>query len=122
MKTFLTLTAFLEGTTGLILFIAPSFIFPILLSTQLEEKGGVIAARIAGIAIICLAINSWFSKNDKKQSGIMISLLVYNFTVIAIFGYAGIAYGLSGLFLWLVVAGHSGLGLWGVILMRKKLS
>ncbi len=120
MKTFLMLTAILEGATGLILFIAPSFIVSFLLSTKLEETGGIIVARIAVIAIISIAINCWISKSYAKNLGIMISLLVYNFAVVAVFGYAGIAYGFSGVVLWLVVIAHVGIGLWGALLLKKN--
>lgn len=120
MKTFLSLTALLEGSTGMALIVAPQFIVPLLLSTPLEEPAGIFSTRIAGIAITFLALNCWFSRSDKYSSGIMNSLFFYNSAIIAIFIYAGIAYSLTGIILWLVVVAHAGLGLWGVILMRKN--
>jgi hypothetical protein len=64
MKAFLSLTAILEGITGLalILMLIPQIIVPLLLSSPLEGTGGIIAARIAGIAIASLALACWFSK------------------------------------------------------------
>jgi hypothetical protein len=120
MKAFLSLTAILEGITGLALILVPTYIIPLLLSTPVEETGGIIAARIAGIAIASLALACWFSKNNKNNSGIVKSLLFYNFAIIAIFIYAVMIYELTSQFLGLVVVAHIGLGFWGVILLKKK--
>ncbi len=120
MKAFLSLTAILEGITGLTLILIPTFIVPLSLSTPLEEPGGIISARIAGIAITSLALACWFSKNNKNNAGVLKSLLFYNFTIIAIFIYAIMTYELTSQFLGLIMVAHLGLGFWGVILLKKK--
>lgn len=118
MKTFLSLTALLEGATGIALILAPQFIVQLLLSSPLDETGGIIATRVAGIAITSLALSCWFSRND-KSSGILTSLLFYNFAIIAILLDAYFIYELSGIFLWLVIVAHIVFGVWGAMLMRK---
>lgn len=120
MKAFLFLTAILEGITGIILMLIPQIIVPLLLSSPLEGTGGIISARIAGIAITSLALACWFSKSNKNNSGVMKSLLFYNFAIIAIFLYTRVTYELTSQFLGLVVVAHIGLGFWGVILLKKK--
>ncbi|NJN41874.1 MAG: hypothetical protein HC811_06230 [Flammeovirgaceae bacterium] len=120
MKNFLFLTSILEGSTGIAITVAPQILVPLLLSTSLEETGGIISARIAGIAITVLAMNCWFSRNEKNIFAIMYSMAVYNFAIIAIFIYAGMVYQLASLLLWLVVVAHAGLGLWGIVLLRKN--
>lgn len=122
MRTFLSLTAIFEGITGVILIIAPRFIVPLLLSTPLTEAGGIISARIAGSAIVFLALNSWFSKNGHRNYGILIPLLFYNLAIIAVFIYASLTYHVNGILLWSVVLAHTMLGLWGIILIFKLFS
>ena len=118
MKTFLSLTAILEGATGIALILTPQFIVQLLLSTPLDGNGGIIATRVAGIAITSLALGCWFSRNE-KSSGILVSLLFYNFAIIAIFLDAFFVYSISGIFLWLVISAHIVFGVWGIIKMRK---
>jgi hypothetical protein len=120
MKTFLTVTAILEGITGVLLILVPHWVVSLLLSNTLEGTSGMIAARIAGIAIIFIALFCWFSRNDKNNPNLMTSLLFYNFAIIAIFLDAIFVHKLSGFFLWLVVFAHTALGVWGLIVVRKN--
>ncbi|HEY9114831.1 MAG TPA: hypothetical protein VIN10_09015 [Bacteroidales bacterium] len=119
MKTFLSITAFLEGITGVVLILVPQWIVYLLFSIPLEGTGGMIAARIAGIAIIFLALLCWFSRNEKSNHILMTSLLFYNLAIIAIFLDAFFVHYLSGFFFWLVVLAHTALGVWGLFVMRK---
>lgn len=118
MKTYLSFTALLEGATGIALILFPQFIVQLLLSTPLDGSGGIIAARVAGIAVASLAVACWFSRNE-RSAGIMTALMFYNFAIIAIFLDAWFVLGLSGTFLWLVVFAHIVFGSWGIVVMRK---
>lgn len=119
MKNFLMFTALAEGLTGILLLLVPTFVVPLLLSTPLSETGGIIATRFAGIAIITLAVNCWFSKNHNNNVGLIKALLFYNFAVCAVFINSSIAYQLVGTLLWLVVIAHATLGLWTLLLLKK---
>jgi hypothetical protein len=120
VKNFLLLTAIVEGITGLVLLVTPQFIVPLLLSTPLEETGGIISARIAGIAIISLVINCWYSKTGKCTNAVLYSLLFYNLAVTTIFLFAKIEYNLNTALLWIVASAHVVLAIWGLRLLKMK--
>ena len=63
MKRLLTITAILEGITGLTLMIVPSLFVMILLGDKLVEPGGIMISRLAGVALLSLAIIYWFYRN-----------------------------------------------------------
>jgi hypothetical protein len=98
MKNALTFTAIAEAATGLTLLIVPSLVGQLLLG---EPFTGVAApvARVAGIAIIALAIACW-------PGPPLVGMLIYSALVTLFLAYLGFAGGLTGVLLWPVVALH----------------
>jgi hypothetical protein len=80
------------------LLIAPSLVGQLLLG---EDLTGVTipVARVAGIALIALAIACW-------PGPPLAGMLTYNAAVTVYLAYLGFAGGLTGIFLWPVVALH----------------
>jgi hypothetical protein len=98
MKSALTFAAIAEAVTGLALLIAPSLVSQLLLGEQLAAAAEPIA-RVAGIALIALGVACW-------PGPPLVGMLAYNAAVTLYLAYLGFAGGLTGVFLWPVVAVH----------------
>src|SRR4051812_31839557 len=82
-KKLLMVTALIEMGTGAALLIVPSFSAEFLLGEGLFSPQGLIVARVAGAALISLALACWFGKTGdaRSQSGLVAGMLVYNLAV-----------------------------------------
>jgi hypothetical protein len=98
MKGALVVAAVGEAVTGLALLIVPSLVGRLLLG---EELSGVAApvARVAGIALIGLAVACW-------PGPPLLGMLAYSAAVALYLAYLGIAGGLNGILLWPAVVMH----------------
>src|SRR6476646_9059874 len=98
MKSALAFAAISEAVTGLALLIAPSLVGQLLLGEQLAGVA-IPVARVAGIALIALGIACW-------PGPPLVGMLTYSVAVTLYLAYLGFAGGLTGVFLWPVVAVH----------------
>jgi hypothetical protein len=98
MKNALTFAAVAEAVTGLALLIAPSLVVHLLLGEQLSDVA-IAVARVAGIAVIALAIACW-------PGPPLVGMLTYSALVTLYLAYLGLAGDLTGVFLWPAVALH----------------
>jgi len=98
MKNALIIAAVGEAATGLALLIVPSLVGQLLFG---EELTGIAmpVARVAGIALIALAVACW-------QGSPLIGMWIYNAAVTLYLAYVGFAGGSTGVLLWPVVALH----------------
>ena len=99
MKKALMFAAVAEAATGLALLIVSSLVGQLLLG---EELTGVAipVARVAGIALIALAIACW-------PGPPLVGMLIYSAAITLYLAYLGVAGGLTGVFLWPAVALHA---------------
>jgi len=112
LKGLLISTAFLEGATGLALMATPSLVINLLLGSPLSDPISIIISRVAGVALVSLALACWFSRKSESQNGLGIALLYYNLTSVALLGYAGLHENLLGMALWPAVAFHIIMAFW----------
>ena len=98
MKKVLIFAAVGEVATGLALLVVPSLVGLLLLG---EELTGVAipVARVAGIALIALALACW---PGPPRFG----MLIYSAAVTLYLAYIGITHGLTGVLLWPAVVLH----------------
>jgi hypothetical protein len=87
-----------EAVTGLALLLVPSFVGWLLLGAELTAAG-VAAARVAGIALVALAIACW-------PGPPAFAMLMYSGAVTVYLGYVGAVDGLTGILLWPAVVLH----------------
>jgi hypothetical protein len=120
MKRLLIVTSFLEGSTGLALIVKPSLIVLFLLGSPLANPLSVIITRIAGVALVSLAIVCWFSRKSNNMVGVTIALLFYNLASVVLLGYAGVYESLNGVALWPAVAAHIAMTLWCAMLLYRN--
>jgi len=99
MKNVLLLAAIGEAATGLALLIAPSLVGELLLS---QETTGVavVVARVAGVALIALAVACW-------PGPPLLGMLIYSALVTVYLAYLGSAGGYGGIVLWPAVFVHA---------------
>jgi riboflavin transporter FmnP len=128
MKLLLIIAAVLEAPTGLALLLIPSIATSALLGTPLDTPTGLVAARIAGAALVALAIACWQARNGERArpaTGVVEAMSFYNFATAMVLVYAGIRLDLQSAMLWPAIVLHLCFGIWcglNVWLTRRKLS
>jgi hypothetical protein len=121
-KYLLVLTAVLEAATGIALLALPAVAVSLLLGEQLESSGALVVARVTGAAMLSLGLACWLARNDgqtRPGRGVITAMLVYNFVVAALLGYAGLVPGLTGIGLWPAAGAHTALAVWCVASLRS---
>jgi len=128
MKLLLTVMAIIEVPAGVALLIMPAVAVSILLGVPLDTPAGLVVGRIAGAALVALAIACWQAKKGERGSpatGVVEGMLFYNFAAALVLVYAGIRLELRSALLWPAIVLHLGLGAWCVFNLwftRRKLS
>lgn len=120
MKSLLIVTAIIEGLTGLTLAFAPSFLASILLGTSLTDPSAILIARLAGAALITIAIACWLSVREIHSSIMVKAMIGYNIFSIILLVYAGLIESISGPGLWPAVLLHLGLLIWCLSSLWKR--
>ena len=92
MKKVLILAAAGEVLTGLALLLVPSFVGRLLLGENLTGTG-MVSGRVAGIALVALAVACW-------PGPPVAGMLIYSTAVALYFIYVGFAGGFTGILLW----------------------
>jgi hypothetical protein len=122
MKLLLIITAVLEGATGLALLLIPTVAVSLLTGAPLDIPPGLVAARIAGAALVALGIACWQARNGEPASpatGVVEAMLFYNFASGLVLVYAGIRLDLHGILLWPAIVLHLCLGVWCAIPKKR---
>lgn len=120
MKTLLTVTAIIEGTTGLALLFAPALVVSVLLGSSLVEPTGILVGRLTGIALISLTIMCWMYRNEEHSAGgVVKGLVFYNVAAGVLLVYAWVS-GFPGLAIWPVALLHAGMAGWCTKLLQKR--
>ncbi len=118
MKRLLTLTAILEAGTGLALLVAPSVVARLLLGTTMEAPAALTVARVAGAALLALALACWLARENGRA--LVAAMLLYNVVAVAILAHAGLGLALSGIGLWPAVALHFAMAVWCFACLRQR--
>ncbi len=117
------LTAVIEIGTGLALLGSPSMTTTLLLGASLQTATGLLIGRITGAALLSLGVACWFARHDGQSCaarGLLGAMLLYNTAAVALFLYAGLGLGLTGLGLWPALLLHSGLAVWCFLCVRAS--
>ena len=128
MKLLLSITAIVEAVAGFTLLLIPTVAASALLGVPPDTPDGLVTARIAGAALIALAVACWRARNGERGSpatGVVEAMLFYNFVAAMVLVYAGIRLELRSALLWPAIVLHLGLGvgcLTNLWFTRRKLS
>src|SRR6185295_9389963 len=118
MKLLLIFTAMVEGVAGLALLAVPTVAISTLLGVPLDTPSGLAVGRIAGAALIALAIACWQVRKSElggAARGVIQAILFYNFAAAMVLVYAGTGLKLSSAFLWPAIVLHLALGTWCIL-------
>jgi hypothetical protein len=108
-------TAVLEVGIGVALLVSPALTVSILIGAPFDTKGDSVVGRVAGSALLSLAVACWLARNDEHSRaaiGLIKSLLLYNLAVVVILAYAGLGLRLLGIGLWPAVVLHAVMSVW----------
>ena len=115
MHNLLVVTAVLEGATGLVLVTLPSRLATLLLGSTLDAPAALTLARVAGVALVALAVTCWLARHDgqsRAARGLVGAMVLYHTGVAIVLAYASIGLSLSGMGLWPTVAFHGAMTVW----------
>src|SRR5205814_5678469 len=122
MKRFLTLTAMIEGATGLALIAMPAIVVRLLLGAEIFGAS-IPLSRVAGAALLALGVACLLARDDTQSRaarGLLVAMLIYNIAATAVLAFAGIGLGLHGVVLWPAVVLHAAMGAWCVVCLRRS--
>jgi hypothetical protein len=116
-------TAVLEVGAGLLLLIVPTVALEVLLGVEQVAPAALLAARIAGAALLAIGVASWLARGDERSAagvGLLIGILIYDVGAAALLAHAGFGLGMAGVALWPAVAIHTALAVWCVWSLRTR--
>jgi hypothetical protein len=111
-------TALGEGGIGLLLLVWPPVPLALLLGVEQASPEGLVTARVAGAALVALAVACWLGRHDQDrpaQQGLLLGVLIYDLAVTGILAHAGWFWSLTGIALWPAVLLHGALAGWCVV-------
>jgi hypothetical protein len=120
-RSLLGITAVIEAGAGLALVIWPSATVMLLLGSSLDIPAGLILGRIAGAALLALAVACWLARHDgesRSAAGLIVAMLLYNSATVLFLTISGISSGSVGIALWPAVVLHSAMAVWCIARMR----
>ena len=118
MKLLLIIAAVIEAGAGVALLLIPTVAVTALLGAPLDTPTGLVAGRIAGAALVALAIACWQARNGERgnsATGVVQAMSFYNFAGAMVLVYAGTRLDLRSALLWPAIVLHLGLGAWCVL-------
>ena len=123
MKELLGATALIEAGAGLALLSLPSTVAVLLLGAALETSASIVLGRVAGAALLALAVASWLARDDGRSRGtrgLVCGMALYNLGTVVILGAYGLRSTQGGVALWFAVLIHAGMTAWCVTALRKR--
>ena len=123
MKALLTTLAVIEFGAGLGMLAVPSFVGEILLGSPFGTTIEPVIARVAGIALLALAVACWLLRNEgwsRATRGLVGAMLLYNGGVTGVLFYAGPGLGLYGTGFWPAVLVHAVMAVWCLLSLLRK--
>jgi hypothetical protein len=110
MNRLLNATAAIEGATGAGLLLVPGLVVRLLLGAEISGLAFPLA-RIAGAALLALAIACWLASTDARAAAwvILPAMAFYNLAAAIVLGVAGVQTSTT-VVLWLAVLLHMGMG------------
>jgi hypothetical protein len=123
MKALLTTLAAIEFGAGLGMLAIPSFVGEVLLGSPFGTAIEPVIARVAGIALLALAVACWLLRNEggsRAAKGMVGAMLLYNGGGTGILLYAGPGLGLYGTGFWPAVLAHAVMAVWCLLSLLRK--
>ncbi|MBK6426987.1 MAG: hypothetical protein IPF82_12555 [Blastocatellia bacterium] len=122
-RTLLIASAAVELGAGLALVAWPSMPVSILLGAPLDTPVGFAIARLAGAALLSLAIACWLAREDgdsRAGRALVTAMLMYNLGAVAVLAHAGAGRGMSALVTWMAVVLHLAMTAWCAACLNRS--
>jgi hypothetical protein len=123
MKALLMTFAVIELGVGALMLAAPSLILIGLLGSPLGTTAESIITRLAGVALIALALACWLLRNEgrsRAMEGLVWAVLLWNGGAAGVLLYAGPGLGLFGPGFWPGVLLHTAMAVWCLLALLHK--
>jgi hypothetical protein len=123
MKLLLIVSAVFEAGIGIGLLSVPSAVAQVLLGTTLDTPAALTVARVAGAALLALALACWLARQDTQSyaaRGLVSAMVLYNLGAAIILAAAGIRSQLAGIGLWPAGILHVAMTVWCVTSLIRK--
>jgi len=114
----LIVSAVIEFATGVLLLAAPEPVVALLLGGSLDTPTALVAARVAGAALLSLGSACWLARRDGYA--LVAAMLVYNVAATAVMMHAYFGFGLNGTGLWPAIILHSALVGWCLKFLQAR--
>ena len=125
LKRLLIATAVIELGPGVGLLCWPSAVVALLLGTPLDTVATLALGRLAGAALLTLALACWLARDHGQNPaarGVVVAMTLYNLGAVIVLGAAALQLPAHGLALRAVVALHAAMGAWCVVSLRGKVA
>jgi hypothetical protein len=119
----MTVTAFVETATGLLLLIWPALLFALLFGWRQVTPEALLIGRLAGAGVISIGVACWPARRDTHspgQLGVLAGVLTYNVLAALLLAFAGAGLKMAGVLLWPAVVYHSALAAWSVACLPRR--
>ena len=119
----MTVTAFVETGTGLLLLIWPALVFALLFGWRQVAPDTLLIGRVAGAGVISIGVASWPARRDTRtpgELGVLAGVLTYNVLSALLLAFAGAGLKMAGVLLWPAVVYHAVLAAWCVACWPRR--
>jgi hypothetical protein len=121
MKYLFIATSAIEAGAGGALLCCPSATVVLLLGSPAETPAAVALGRLAGVALLALAVANWFAQYDgqsRAARGLVGAMVLYNLGAAAILGASGSGSRPVGAALWPAIILHVAMAVWCITSLR----
>jgi hypothetical protein len=121
-RSLLISSAGLEAGAGLALMISPAWVGMILLGARFDTPADSIVGRVAGSALLALAVGCFGAREEQnsRTAAIVSAMLCYNVVTLVVLAYAAIGLRFSGFGLWPAIVLHLVMAIWCVGCLIRK--
>jgi len=122
-KQLLSFSAAFEAAIGVSLATVPALPVSILLGSSLDTAASSIVGRVAGVALLSLAVACWLARNDEQSraaNGVICAMLLYNTSATVLMMYAATGLKLAGPGLWPTIVLHVAMAIWCFASLRFR--
>lgn len=112
----------MEAGAGAVLLAFPARPVAILLGSPMDTPAAVIVGRLAGVALLSLAVACWFARNEasnRAASGLIAAMLFYNVAAAVLLGMAGLRPESAHRIVWALAFLHASMAAWCVARLRN---
>lgn len=112
----------MEAGAGAVLLAFPARPVAILLGSPMDTPAAVIIGRLAGVALLSLAVACWLARSDahsRAASGIVAAMLLYNVAAAVLLGMAGLRPESAHRIVWALAILHVSMAAWCMARLRS---